>query len=137
MKNFIGSLTFLLFTLLILQSTYYGQNNYTYGPIRESNFFTSQGNVGIYPGTDHYIGQNAGGPIVEYICFVNWQWNSNNITQFSKLTSINLKFKAEDKKYIDRATLPFSIHKVEANWNDNVDWSYYHDQIIYNTNRKV
>ncbi|MCU7490624.1 MAG: hypothetical protein ACM3UR_07965 [Bacteroidota bacterium] len=81
MKNFIGNLAFLLFTLLIFQSTFFGQNNYTYGPVKENQWQTSQGPVGYGPGDEHYIGANAGGSVVVYILFVNWQWNSSNIWQ--------------------------------------------------------
>ncbi|MGE5401209.1 MAG: hypothetical protein ACM3S2_12460, partial [Ignavibacteriales bacterium] len=134
MKNFIGNCAFLFFTFLLLHSTFYGQNSYTYGPIRETHFGTSQGNTPENWNV-HYVGQQIP---VEYICFVNWQWNSSSITKFSRLTSINLKFKAADQKAIERPTFPFSIHKVETNWDASIsDWNYYYSQIFYNGNRKV
>lgn len=121
--------------LAILFQVYsHGQSYYTYGPTREQNWTTQQGG-GIGPVGDHLIGGNAGGPIVTYICFVNWQWTYNNIPTEAIIDTVCIKFQA---KYGNTTTknLNFTIHYIESNWTD-IDISYYYNQVKYNDNRKV
>lgn len=123
---------FLLFFFCII--FIYPQDTHTYGPVRDQNWYTKAQGTSPLQG-DHSIGVNAGGPIINYICFVNWQWNNNDIPQEATLTSINIKFNAVRVNYV-QSNLHFTLHWIESDW-DNINIDYYSNQVQYNNNRKV
>ncbi len=129
---------FLIFLFLFFISfSLYPQDQHTYGPVREQDW----GTYWLLPksspegGGEHYIGVNAGPPVVKYICFLNWQWNNQNIPSEATLTSIDIAFKARSMTYAQR-NLPFTFHWIESNW-ENIDINYYTTQVTYNDDRKI
>lgn len=54
----------LFFSIILFHSIVFGQFYHTYGPEFEQNWSTYPGTVGV----EHFVGVNANGPVVEYIC---------------------------------------------------------------------
>ncbi|MDR3626423.1 MAG: hypothetical protein P4L45_06305, partial [Ignavibacteriaceae bacterium] len=124
----------LIFTLgivIFFQFLLIGQNNHTYGPVRDQHW----ADVQDPNGGDHFVGRNSNGQGITYYNFVNWQWTYNNIPNATNLTSINIKFKAQYEDYSSHA-FHFTLHYIESNWS-GIDLSYYFNQVGYNNNRKV
>lgn len=119
----------LFFCVILIHLITFSQNNHSYGPEFEQNWSS------IPSGMEHFVGVNAAGPIVEYVCFVNWQWNEDVFTQHLSVESVVLRFRAEYENNVSKI-FNFTLHSVEDPW-ESIDVLFYQNEIVHNDNRKI